>query len=74
MTKMLLGVTHVLQDGNQIGDRGAEMICEGLKFNRSLQELHLVRLVFLSCVLNCCWGVDGEGGGGLGCSVRSCIW
>jgi hypothetical protein len=49
MTQMLLGVTHVLQDGNQIGDRGAEMIGEGLKVNSSLQELHLVRLVFFCC-------------------------
>ena len=47
MTKMLLGVTHVLQGGNQIGDRGAEMIGEGLKVNSSLQWLHLVRLVLL---------------------------
>ncbi len=45
-TKMLLGVTHVVQDGNQIGDRGAEMIGEGLKVNSSLQKLFLVRLVF----------------------------
>ena len=44
-------MTHVLQNGNQIGDRGAEMICEGLKVNRSLRHLRLVRLVFLSCVL-----------------------
>ena len=46
MSKMLLGVTHVLQDGNRIGDRGAEMIGEGLKVNSSLQGLHLVRLCF----------------------------
>ncbi len=31
VTKMLLGVTRVLQDGNQIGDRGVEMIGEGLR-------------------------------------------
>ena len=47
MSKMLLGVTHVLQGRNQIGDRGAEMIGEGLKINSSLRELHLVRLVFV---------------------------
>ncbi len=40
---LLLGVTHVLQDGNQIGDRGAEMIGEGLKVNSSLRELRFVR-------------------------------
>ena len=44
--RLLLGVTHVLQGGNQIGDRGAEMIGEGLKVNRSLRDLHLVRLCF----------------------------
>ena len=32
------------------------------------------KALFLSCVLNCCWGVVGEDGEGLGCSVRSCIW
>ncbi len=47
MTKMLLGVTHVLQDGNQIGDRGAEMIGEGLKVNSRLKRRILVRLVLL---------------------------
>ena len=46
MSKMLLDVTHVLQDGNQIGDRGAEMIGEVLKVNSSLLELYLVRLRF----------------------------
>jgi len=44
-------VTRVLQDRNQIGDRGAEMIGEGLKLNSSLQELHLVSLLFLILVL-----------------------
>ena len=43
---LLLGVTRVLQGGNQIGDRGAEMIGEGLKVNSSLWFLHLVRLGF----------------------------
>jgi len=43
---LLLGVTRVLQDGNQIGDRGAEMIGEGLKVNSSLRYLHLVRRLF----------------------------
>ena len=33
-----------LQDGNDIGDRGAEMIAEGLKGNSTLQQLYLVRL------------------------------
>jgi hypothetical protein len=51
MTKMLLGVTRVLQDGNQIGDRGAEMIVMGLKVNSSLRQLHLVRLVFFGLSL-----------------------
>jgi hypothetical protein len=73
ITKMLLGVTHVLQDGNQIGDRGAEIIGEGLKVNSSLRDLHLVRLCFFGLSFGCCWGVDGEGGEGLSCSVRSCI-
>ena len=45
--RLLLGVTHVLQDGNQIGDRGAEMIGEGLKVNSSLKKLYLVRLFYL---------------------------
>ncbi len=45
-SEMLQGVTRVLQHGNQIGDRGAEMIAEGLKVNSSLRELHLVRLRF----------------------------
>ena len=45
MTNLLLGVTHVLQRENQIGDRGAEMIGEGLKVNSSIRELSLVRLV-----------------------------
>jgi len=40
---LLLGVTRVLQDRNQIGDRGAEMIGEGLKLNSSLWGLRLVR-------------------------------
>ena len=43
---LLLGVTRVLQEGNQIGDGGAEMIGEGLKVNSSLLQLHLVRLGF----------------------------
>ncbi len=51
VTKMLLGVTRVLQDGNQIGDRGAEMIVMGLKVNSSLRQLHLVRLVFFGLSL-----------------------
>jgi len=43
---LLLGVTRVLQDGNQIGDRGAEMIGGGLKVNSSLQCIVLVRPLF----------------------------
>ena len=39
-------MTHVLQKGNQIGDRGVEMIGEGLKVNSSLRGLYLVRLNF----------------------------
>ncbi len=33
----------MLQGGNGIGDKGAEMIGEGLMGNNSLVELHLVR-------------------------------
>ena len=45
---LLLVVTRVLQAGNQIGDRGAEMIGEGLKLNSNLQYIYLViRLLFL---------------------------
>jgi hypothetical protein len=36
----------VLQVGNQIGDRGVEMIVEGLKVNSRLWHLYLVRLGF----------------------------
>ena len=43
---LLLGVTRVLQYANQIGDRGAEMIGEGLKVNSNLLYLYLVRLGF----------------------------
>ena len=53
--RRLLALTRVLQDGNGIGDRGAEMIGEGLKVNSSLRELHLVRrfeiVSFLAFVL-----------------------
>ena len=41
--RRLLDLTRVLQDGNGIGDRGAEMIGEGLKVSSSMQTLHLVR-------------------------------
>ena len=41
--RRLLDLTRVLQDGNEIGDRGAEMIGEGLMVNSSVRELHLVR-------------------------------
>ncbi len=41
--RRLLDLTRVLQKGNGIGDRGAEMIGEGLKVNSSLQTLRLVR-------------------------------
>ena len=54
--RLLLGVTHVLQGRNQIGDRGAEMIGEGLKVNRSLRELHLVRLVFVGLCFELLFG------------------
>jgi hypothetical protein len=37
----------VMKDDDAIGDRGAEMIGEGLKSNSSLTELHLVRLFYL---------------------------
>lgn len=35
-----------MQNGNEIGDRGAEMIGEGLMVNNSLRELHLVMVLF----------------------------
>jgi hypothetical protein len=37
-----------MQNGNEIGDMGAEMIGEGLKVNSRLRELHLVRLLLFS--------------------------
>ncbi len=49
--RLLLNMTRVLQVGNQIGDRGAEIIGEGLKVNSSLQYLHLVRRLFAVLVL-----------------------
>jgi hypothetical protein len=55
----LLGLTHGIQGGNEIGDRGAELIGQGLKVNRSLQTLHLVRL-FVYCLF--LWAMQGEGG------------
>ena len=54
-TSLLLCVTRVLQDGNQIGDRGGEMIGEGLKVNRSLRGIHLVRLLFRFVFLLLLW-------------------
>ena len=41
--RRLLALTRVLQSNNGIGDRGAEMIGEGLKVNWNLRELNLVR-------------------------------
>ncbi len=38
---------RVMQRGNDIGDRGAELLAEGLKVNSSVQELRLVRLPLL---------------------------
>jgi hypothetical protein len=43
-------VSTMILNGNSIGDRGAEMIGEGLKANCSLVHLYLVRL------LRCCCG------------------
>ncbi len=54
-------MTHVVQAGNQIGDRGAEMIGEGLKVNSSLRQLHLVRVVLHGLCFDCCFSVDGMG-------------
>jgi hypothetical protein len=45
--RRMLVLTHVLQSRNRIGDSGAELIGEGLKVNRSLRVLSLVRLVFI---------------------------
>ncbi len=51
-----LALTGVLQAGNCIGDRGAEMIAEGLKVCCCLRELRLVRIFensisILSCLM-----------------------
>ena len=47
-----LALTGLLQDGNCIGERGAEMIAEGLKVNSSLLELFLVRQFYHHIVLD----------------------
>ena len=44
-------LTRVEQRDSEIGDRGAELLAEGLKVNSSLQELRLVRLTMLICVV-----------------------
>ncbi len=41
--RRLLDLTRVLQSDNEIGDRGAQMIADGLKVSSSLRELNLVR-------------------------------
>jgi hypothetical protein len=40
--EVLLLVTHVMQDDNEVGDAGAIGLGEGLKSNTSLQTLRLV--------------------------------
>jgi hypothetical protein len=40
--EVLLLVTHVMQDDNEVGDAGAIGLGEGLKTNTSLQTLRLV--------------------------------
>ena len=55
---VLLAVTRVVQDGNGIGDRGAEMIGEGLKVNSRLERLHVVSLCF---AFSFAWGDAGIG-------------
>ena len=45
----LLTLTRVLQNGNGIGDRGAELLVEELKVNIRLQKLYLVRLIYILC-------------------------
>jgi hypothetical protein len=39
-----IDLTRMVQRENDIGDRGAELIAEGLKANSSVQELRLVML------------------------------
>ncbi len=56
----------MLQNKNQITDAGAAGLGEGLKVNRSLQRLHLVRL-FDYCLFFV-GAMRGECGEGVGCS------
>ncbi len=62
----------MLQVDNGIGDRGAEMIGEGLKVNRKLLELYLVRRLD-DCFVLFSPAIDGEGWDGVGCIYRSCF-
>ena len=50
----------MLQNGNGIGDLGTVLIGEGLKVNRSLESLNLVRLVFF-VFARAMQGEDGQG-------------
>ena len=59
---------RAVQDNNGIGDEGAKAIASALKENRTVRELHLVRLylrpTFCECcvfVLHCCVVVLFEG-------------
>jgi hypothetical protein len=51
------GVTFVMQSSNRVGDEGAMVIAENLRFNSCLKELDLVSLscsVTLYFVVYCC--------------------
>ncbi len=63
--------TRLLQSSNAIGDRGVEMIVQGLKINNSVLRLGLVRLLFFyrfSCIF--AFKIEGVNGfGGIGTYV-----
>ena len=52
-------VMHLMQEGNRVGNRGAELIGDGLKVNNSL---HYLRLVRLFCFAGSCEGRRWEVG------------
>ncbi len=56
----LAALTRVLQGSNQIGDDGAVGLGEGLKVNRSLTEINLVRRLFTSFDLIVAGAMQGE--------------
>ncbi len=57
-----------MQHNTNVGDRGANLIGEGLKVNSSLQYLDLVRHLFLLFDLFVAGAMEGEGGEGVGCT------